>query len=157
MSDLEALKYLIVFIVSTFTFLFALSLIIGLIMKTALKILAMIAYPTYIGLYILEDVIDSQMNCSCKRFLKLYMPRDWFLKACMDFLAGISLIFFGLIVMDIFTKIEKSSFSNENFGIYLVYGVLILIINVIGHLFGEKENKSGMNKLVKMKPVKIEE
>lgn len=118
----------------------------------------MIASPTYLGLYMLEDILENQMTFSNKRFFKLYTPKDWFPKAIIDLVAGTSFIFFILIIIDIFQKIEKVHFSlTDNFEMYLIYGVSIIVIYICEHLFGEKENKSGMNKLANIKSIKEEE
>jgi hypothetical protein len=158
MEYTKMFESLVVFAVVLFVFLFTISLILGIFMKLSLKILGMMASPTYLGLYMLEDILESQMIFSNKRFFKLYTPKNWFQKAIMDFLAGTSFIFFILIIMDILQKIEKIHFSlTDNFEIYLVYGVFIIVIYIYGHLFGEKENKSGINKLANIKSIKEEE
>ncbi len=131
--------------------------------------MSIIAYPTYITLFLIEDMLLKKKDLKSKKFFRVNIPKDTMKKISMNSCASfVTFIMFFIIYIYILgfkgieNKLRQGIYDNDNaiwndiMQVFIIKPeiVLCLVISIgiiyIVSYFEEVEEKTGMEKVIEL-------
>ena len=146
-------------IIQSIMVLVTLAIIMGFLHKLLVSILAMLAFPTYLGLYALETQIIYRLS-SGRNILSLNIPKKNPAKFIMNFCAAMITLCLIQGLERIFElgvsghEVEQAKLLNLTFNgqlysqeVVLIFSVAILVLYAVSAIWGEPDETDGWAKV----------